>query len=139
MSEQTLWEASPSQVTNFVPYLLLSILAPLVLPLLAIVWIYLVTRCTRYELTSHRLRTSHGVLNREVNELELYRVRDYRLEQPFFLRLFGLSTLVLMTSDTTDPVVRLRAIPNGRHVLDQIRSLVEDRRRAIGVRELNIE
>ncbi len=38
------------------------------------------------------------------NELELYRVKDIVLNEPFLLRLVGLSNIVLVTSDRSTPV-----------------------------------
>jgi hypothetical protein len=71
--------------------------------------------------------------------LELYRVRDYRLEQPFLLRLFSLSILTLTTSDKTHPIVVLRAIPRGEELREQMRTYVEEARMRRGVREIDLE
>ena len=111
--EEVVWTASPSQVLNFPVYVVCGLLFWLVIPVFIAVWKWLVLRNTRYELTTERLRIRQGVLNKELDELELYRVRDYRLEQPFWLRLFSLGNITLRSSDTSHPVVVLRAIRNG--------------------------
>jgi hypothetical protein len=74
-----------------------------------------------------------------MDELELYRVRDYKFEQPFFLRLFGLGNVLLTTADRTNPSVTLRAIRDGEALREQIRNAVEACRVAKRVRELDIE
>jgi uncharacterized membrane protein YdbT with pleckstrin-like domain len=124
--EEVVWTASPSQVLNFPVYVVCGLLFWLVIPVFIAVWKWLVLRNTRYELTTERLRIRQGVLNKELDELELYRVRDYRLEQPFWLRLFSLGNITLRSSDTSHPVVVLRAIRNGESVREQIRTHVED-------------
>lgn len=80
-----------------------------------------------------------GVLNKNLGELELYRVRDYKLDQPFFLRLFSLSNIVLETSDKSHPTVVIKAIPDGEELREQFRTNVEACRTRKGVREVDIE
>jgi uncharacterized membrane protein YdbT with pleckstrin-like domain len=137
--EKPIWSGSPSQVTNIPVFAICLLFVWLVVPLFVAIWKWLVVRCTKYELTSERLRTSHGVFNKQFDEIELYRVRDYRLEQPFFLRLFGLGNIVMQTSDRTHPTFTLRAIPDSLRLRDQIREAVEACRAKKGVKELDVE
>lgn len=124
--EEVVWTASPSQVLNIPVYLVCGLLFWLVVPVFIAIWKWLVLHNTRYELTTERLRIRQGVLNKDLDELELYRVRDYRLEQPFILRLFSLGNITLRSSDTSHPVVVLRAIRGGEAVREQIRKHVEE-------------
>ena len=137
--EKDVWFGSPSQVVNLGTFIVMGLLFWLVVPLFIILWKWLVIKNTRYELTTERLRTRHGVLNKETDELELYRVRDYKLEQPLFLRLFSLGNIVLQTSDSSHPVVTLRAIANGEELREQLRTHVEACRMKKRVREVNLE
>lgn len=137
--EQSLWRGTPSQLLNLPWYVLWLLLFWLVIPLFILLWQWLVIRTTVYELTSERLRLRRGVLNKHLDEVELYRVRDYQLEQPFFLRLFGLGNILLQTSDRSHPTVRLRAIRDGERLYEQIRGAVEQARGKKGVRELDVE
>ena len=136
--EKLVWSGSPSQVTNLLPFVFWGLLFWLVVPIFIILWKWLVTNMTRYELTTERLRTRHGVLNRKMDELELYRVRDYKLDQPFFLRLFSLGNIILQTSDLSNPVITLHAIPDCEQVREQIRNSVEACRVKKGVREMDV-
>tara|TARA_B100000809_G_scaffold129274_1_gene127244 strand:+ start:1403 stop:1825 length:423 start_codon:yes stop_codon:yes gene_type:complete len=137
--EKEVWFGNPSQVVNLGTFILLGLLFWLVIPLLIILWKWLVIKNTKYELTTERLTTRHGVLNKKTDELELYRVRDYKYEQPFFLRLFSLGNIVLQTSDKSDPQVVLRAIPNGEELREKLRTQVEACRLKKGVREVDFE
>lgn len=137
--EKALWSGTPSQVINLPVYILCAILFWLVIPLFVILWRWLVVRNTKYELTSERLKMRRGVLNKHMDEVELYRVRDYKLEEPLFLRLFGLGNITLRTSDRSHPVLSLRAIRNGEQLYDQIRDAVEQCRARKGVREVDVE
>ncbi|MGH8667764.1 MAG: PH domain-containing protein [Burkholderiales bacterium] len=137
--EKALWSGTPSQLVNLPWYVLWLLLCWLVIPLLILLWQWLVIRNTVYELTSERLKLRSGVLNKELDEVELYRVRDYKLEQPFFLRLFGLGNITMQTSDRSHPVLTLRAVRSGERLYEQLRQAVEQSRAKKGVRELDVE
>ena len=147
--EKDVWFGTPSQVVNlstfifmgllFSPFIFMGLLFLLIFPLFIILWKWLEIKCTKYELTTERLRTRHGILNKKTDELELYRVRDYKLDQPLFLRLFSLGNIVLQTSDRSHPEVILRAIPNGEELREKIRTYVEACRTKKRVREVDFE
>jgi uncharacterized membrane protein YdbT with pleckstrin-like domain len=111
----------------------------LVVPL--VMWIarWWVTKTTLYELTSQRLRKSSGIFNRVVDELELFRVKDYSMEQPFFLRMLGLGNLRMVTSDATTPIVAIKAIPNVQDVREKLRNAVQAERDRKRVRQFDVD
>jgi uncharacterized membrane protein YdbT with pleckstrin-like domain len=135
--EQTVWKGTPSHVINFGPNLLCVLLCWLVVPVFILLWKWLVVRTTIYEVTTQRLRLRTGVFNKKIEDLELYRVKDFRVDQPFFLRLFSVANVVLETSDRSHPHVVLRAIPNAEALTDHIREIVESLRHSRGVREVD--
>ena len=123
--ERTVWLGTPSQVINLGSFLLLGLFFWLIIPLFVILWKWLVVKNMKYELTTERLRMRHGVLNKKLDELELYRVRDYKLDQPFFLRIFSLGNIILQTSDRSHPTVVIQAIPEAEGLREQLRTYVE--------------
>lgn len=138
MQETVVWKGSQSQAVNFGSYLFWGIFFWTLIPLLIIGWKWLVSKNTLYEVTNERITVKSGVFNLVTDECELYRIRDYSLYQPFFLRIFGVSTIVLETSDRTNPIVILEGVADGKALLSQIRNLVEDCRKNKGVRDLDI-
>lgn len=137
--EQPVWSGTPSQLINAGRYALCVLLCFLVVPIFVMAWWWLEVRCTQYELSSQRLRLRSGVLNKETNDLELYRIKDVRLEQPLALRMFGLSNLVLDTSDRSHPQIVVRAIPDAEALMDVVREHVEALRIARGIREIDLQ
>ena len=129
--ENLVWKGRPSQLTNLLVYLFLF--WTIVIPL----YRYLKTRFTIFELTSDRFRTKIGILSQKVDELELYRVRDYEVFKPFLLRLFGLGNLTLITSDKTHPKIEMKAIKNPEKVLELFRKNVEISRKKTGTKEVD--
>ena len=100
---------------------------------------YLKTRFTKYELSSERLKIKKGILSQNIEETELYRVKDYSIFKPFFLRIFGLGHLVLTTSDKNNKFVRLLAIREVEKIKDLIRDKVEKERKKTGTKEVDFE
>ena len=129
--DKIVWNGSPSQLTNIKTYILFfwTIILPLI--------VYLRTRFTIYELTEERFREKTGILSQKIEELELYRVRDYTVEKPFIMRLFGLGNLILITSDKTNPKIYLYAIRNVESVRDLFIKNVEATRKQTGTKEVD--
>ena len=138
-SDELVWAGTPSQVVNAGIFLVCLLFAWLVIPIFVAIWKWLVVRNTRYELTTERLKLRTGVLNKELDEIELYRVRDYKLEQPFWLRLFSLGNIVIGTSDASNPNIVMRAIHDPENVLELLRRYVEETRGRKGVRALEMQ
>jgi uncharacterized membrane protein YdbT with pleckstrin-like domain len=137
-NEQLIWEGHPSQWTNFPVYLLCGITCPLVIPIFIALWHWIITRCFEYRITNERLIVKRGVFSKRTDELELYRVKDTSLVEPFWLRLVGLGHIDLTTSDRTTPLVRIAAVPEAANLREQLRRNVERMRLARGVRETDI-
>jgi len=137
--EKTVWEGNPSQLMNLGTYIVMGILFPLGVPLFVILFSWLKVKNTKYRITTQRFIETKGIFSKNIEELEFYRVRDYSIEIPFVYRWFGLSNIVLTTSDKTHPRVYIRAIKNGEAVRDQIRGLVEEAKKIRKVSEIDIE
>ncbi|MDO5770497.1 MAG: PH domain-containing protein [Psychrobacter sp.] len=137
MTESTIWQGKPSHILNLKLYIFCLLFSWLVIPLLIMLWQMIKLKSTTYELTDQRLKIKTGVFSQQFDELELYRIKDYRYERPFLLRLLGRGNLILVTSDSTDNVITLQAISEGEQLRQKIRDLVEQRRLSRGVREMD--
>jgi len=126
--EQVIWSGQSSQVENLWAYVICALLALTVVGLVfAIpygVWRYLVVKCRSYKLTDQRLVITSGVLNRKNEQIELFRVKDIDWEEPLMLRLFSLGRLTIRSTDSTEPIATLNALPGGEPVVDTFRGAV---------------
>jgi uncharacterized membrane protein YdbT with pleckstrin-like domain len=166
MEEKTVWSGTSSQVIHFWLYVLCGLVFVALLAVLILLWPKLrplglaaqipallillsplavaldkaiMVKSLRYEITSERIKVSSGIFARKTSALELYRVKDYTLEAPFFYRLFHLGNIYLTTSDHSTPLLSLKAIPNAQKLMDDIRTQVEQRRDLKGVREVDFD
>jgi uncharacterized membrane protein YdbT with pleckstrin-like domain len=133
-AEHEVWSGTPSQWQNLWAWVACVLLVPIPWA----IWRALVTKNTRYVLTDQRLKTTRGVLNRITDDLELYRVKDTHFQQTFWQRMVGIGDIVLSTSDTTTPIVAIADIRDAEGVRERVRGLVEQRRDAKRVRELDV-
>ena len=132
-----IWQASEGQVVNLWPHLAAVLLFWLVVPLVYAAYRFLAVNAHVYWLSDQRLRETRGLLFKQTEELELYRVKDISVAQPPLQRLFGRGRVVLRTSDRSTPIVVLNAIPAPLAVADLLRDRVEACRVAKGVREID--
>ena len=133
LEEKQLYIGRPSQIINIISFIIWS--WTLFVPII----IYLKTRFTVYEVTDQRIKLKTGILNQEIDECELYRVRDYKIVKPFFQRIFGLGKIELVTSDRSNSSINLNGIKNPENLYDLIRDNVEKIRRKTGTREIDVE
>ena len=88
----------------------------------------------KYRLTSQRLLMERGFLARQMDEVELYRLKDMTVSQGILQRLFGAGTVTVISTDDSHPRVLLRAIADPVAIKEQIRQAAGEARRREGVR-----
>ena len=81
---------------------------------------------TRYALSEDRLFLSEGFLNIKDDEVLLYRVRDIDTSRNLWQRLFGVGTVVVMSSDKSMPNLVLKNIKDPVTVKELIHEQVEE-------------
>jgi uncharacterized membrane protein YdbT with pleckstrin-like domain len=89
---------------------------------------WIVVRNHRYKVTTERIFYTTGIFSKKTEALELYRVRDVDMYEPFWQRLFKLGNVALTTSDKTSMNFLLKAVPNPGELMNNIRKNVEQRR-----------
>ncbi|MRG44484.1 PH domain-containing protein [Chitinophaga sp. SYP-B3965] len=151
--ESTIWTGKSSQILNIKYFALygiiaigslvlanyysgwISIVAGLCALRMLYSWFYINT--ATYTLTNQRIIRKVGVFNRETFEIELYRVKDVLLLEPFIYRIFSLGNIRLVSSQKTTHNLVLDAIHKPTELREQIRKLVETRRSEKGVGEFD--
>ena len=140
MSEKEIWSGNPSQWTGFSYYIIcIPIIVLFGLGLLMGLWRYLTIKTWKIRVTNQRIIDVKGVLSKTTEELELFRVKDITLHQPFWLRLVGLSNIHLRTSDRSNRLYILPGVKNGQELREKLRIVVDKRRTEKGVVERDFD
>ncbi len=80
-------------------------------------YFYLRAKSTHIRILPLRIDVETGILSKNVESLELFRVNDTEFKQSFFERILGIGTINLMTNDTVaEPELTLFQIPKAREV-----------------------
>jgi membrane protein YdbS with pleckstrin-like domain len=161
--EEELWSGHPSQVLNmhififwaivlaialvvaitivmgesqFWSVVLFGIVAVVALVNIAIAYIHL--RTIEYVVTTQRVRVISGIFGKDIQEIELFRVKDTLAHQTFFLRLFGLGTITILSGDERHPRLVLSGVPKALELRERLRQEVMTLRQRFGVREMDV-
>jgi membrane protein YdbS with pleckstrin-like domain len=129
--EVELFELRPLAVQSFAQ-LLVCVLT------LGIAWgvLWIKRWSTRYRITSQRIEVRTGILDVRRRTIELFRVEDFEVREPLFLRLRGAATLIVTSQDKGEPELLMPGIPNARAVHDELRRTTLAERERLRVRLL---
>jgi membrane protein YdbS with pleckstrin-like domain len=87
-------------------------------------------KTTRYEVSADRIEWSRGLLDRRVDNLDMFRVIDLKLRRSLLDCIVGIGTVTVITTDKTDPEFAFEKIRDSRKLYDIVKkaSLEADRR-----------
>ncbi len=122
--ENEIYKGSPSQVLNLGIFLACIFIIPIPFAF----WRWLQVKCTILKVTNRRIIMSAGVFSKRTEEIELYRVRDVAVEEPFIYRIFGVGNIVVISTDKSSRSARLMAFEKPHWLKDQIRVNAESYR-----------
>jgi uncharacterized membrane protein YdbT with pleckstrin-like domain len=89
---------------------------------------WLLVKSHKYKITTQRIFNTTGIFSKKTDALELYRVKDLDVIEPFTLRIFKLGNIEIDSADESSSKFYLRAIPKPKELMDKIRTHVELRR-----------
>jgi len=101
-------------------------------------WVYLHNLSLHYVVSNQRVRTERGFFGKDVQELELFRVKDTSVHQTFFLRLLGLGNIRILSADQSSPDLHLLAVPKSVELREHLRQDVLTLRQKFGSREVDV-
>lgn len=106
--------------------------------IIAVVWVR--NLMVTYELTEDRLILRKGILVKSVDEIELYRVKDVRLDFTLINQMAGIGTISLDSSDETTRAgpLEMRYIDDAAGRRERLRTLVDAARQKRRVREVDV-
>lgn len=89
-----------------------------------------------YRIGEEQLICEHGVLQRSVDYMELYRVVDFYEHQNFMQQLCGLKTVSIYSMDRNTPKLNLIGLPNNYEAVNLIRERVENNKQKKHIYEI---
>ncbi len=95
---------------------------------------------TTYEVTEERLILHKGIINKSIDEIELYRIKDVRIDFSLINQWADIGTITISSSDETtrDGDLVIPYVEQARARREKLRDLVNAARRLRGVREIDM-
>lgn len=115
-------------------------LALTVLALAIIVAVWFGSIAASYEVHADRLVIRRGIFVKSIDEVELYRVKDVRLDFTLINQAAGIGTICITSSDETTrgAPLNLRHIERAQQRREELRRLVDEARQRRRVREVDM-
>lgn len=108
--------------------------------LLIVLWRWLENMASKYEITEERLIIRRGILSKSIDEIELYRIKDVRIDFSLINQIAGIGRLTIASSDETtrDGDLVIAGIDRAQERRETLRRLVDAARQRRRVREIDM-
>lgn len=93
-----------------------------------------------FEICPDRLLIRRGIFIKSIDEVELYRVKDVRLDFSLINQMAGIGTITVTSSDETTrgAALAMRHVERAQERREELRRLVDDARQRRRVREIDM-
>ena len=114
------------------------VLTGLAVAIVLVKWIQ--NMSAKYEVTAERLIVRRGIVFKSIDEIELYRIKDVRMNFSLLNQWAGIGTICLTSSDETTRTgdLVMRHVEQAQARREEFRRLVDAARRQRGVREIDM-
>ena len=79
----------------------------------------------KYRIANGRIYCQHGLISQREHECLMYRILDISLTRSLGNRICGTGTIVMKTTDDSDPVLTLKNVKSPREVKEMLHQQVE--------------
>lgn len=93
-------------------------------------------RNCEYRIGLEYIQITTGIFFKRVDQVEMFRIKDYVITRSLLLQLFRLMDVMLISTDSETPIVWLRGIPLS-DIIETIRERVQEARKSNKIVELN--
>ena len=110
------------------------------LAILIVLWKWIENMAAKYEITPERLIVRRGIVFKTIDEIELYRIKDVRMDFSLLNQWAGIGNICVSSSDETTRVgdLVMRYIERAQPRREELRRLVDSARQRRGVREIDM-
>ena len=114
------------------------VLTAIALAIAAVTWFG--NLATTYEICRDRLLIRRGIFIKSIDEVELYRIKDVRLDFTLINQLGNIGRITVTSSDETtrDAPLAMRHVGDARRRREELRRLVDEARQRRRVREIDM-
>lgn len=133
----------PSQWTNAGWFILTIVAGVIYLPLGGVLLVisiykYLEVDTWRYDLNMRTIQEKKGVFSVTTEEIQYYRIKSIMVDEPLWMRFFGLSIVRIISSEQHKPHMILYAVEQGEYLKNMLSEHAHEWRKELGIRDYDI-
>jgi uncharacterized membrane protein YdbT with pleckstrin-like domain len=102
--------------------IVVAVMAAILARAARLAWQVLVLRSHRYGVSNQRIMVESGVFSKTLAEVDVRTIDDITFHQTFVERLLGIGQIAVLSSEPSNPRVRLVGVPDPRQVRELIRN-----------------
>jgi len=108
--------------------------------LLIVLWRWFENLAAKYEITEERLIIRRGIISKSIDEIELYRIKDIKIDFSLINQIAGIGRLTIASSDETTRAgdLVIAGIDRAQERRETLRRLVDAARQKRSVREIDM-
>jgi membrane protein YdbS with pleckstrin-like domain len=142
-SNSFIMTVKPSQLTNLgwfvLPFISLPIFIPLsVVFILIAVYKYYEVDTWSYNLYTKTIEERRGVFDVLQDEMYYFRIKSILIEEPLWMRIFGLSNIQIISSEQFKPRMTIHAVYLGDQIKETISDITYEQRLKMNIRDHDV-
>jgi membrane protein YdbS with pleckstrin-like domain len=110
-----------AQLTQIESWLDTGAMALALLAAMTLAWKAVALKSIGYEVTPDRIEWSRGVFDRHVDNIDMFRVVDLKLRRSLLECLLGIGTVIVITTDESDPEFEFIKVHRCRDLYDALK------------------
>jgi uncharacterized membrane protein YdbT with pleckstrin-like domain len=89
-----------------------------------------------WTISDSKIKYKHGVLHRKTDFTELYRIVDFEESQNLLQQIFGIKTIIIISSDRTHQIMYMDGISHKSNIVEILEQRVKLSRKENGIYEI---
>ena len=89
---------------------------------------------TKYSLSKERIFRNMGLFITRYDQIMLFRITDVRVSVSLWQRLFGVGTVILISKDDSQPILKIHNVRFPLYVKERIHMRVQEVRDELGIK-----
>lgn len=89
-----------------------------------------------WAITDTQIKYTRGIISRNVDYMELYRVIDYQEKQNMIQQIMGIKDIIIVSGDKSHPMLRMYGIKNNLDIIGYINEKVEQTKKERKIYEI---
>lgn len=89
-----------------------------------------------WTITDTQIKYTRGIISKNVDYMELYRVIDYQEKQNMMQQIMGIKDIIIVSGDKSHPMLRIYGIKNSLDIIGYINERVEQTKKERKIYEI---